>query len=135
MRTILIIIIGVIFISNCFGQSCDEYLYDGGLKLNENDYYGAILDFSKAIEINPTFPDAFRNRGLAKFNIQNYKGAISDYTTAIEINKEDSKAYFERGLSEIFIEQFDNGCLDFNKALADGYKDAKQAIEIFCISN
>ena len=34
------------------------------LKGNLKDYYGAISDYTKAIELNPNFADAYNNRGF-----------------------------------------------------------------------
>ena len=35
-------------------------------KLNNGDYYGAIADYTKAIELNPDDAAAYYNRGIAK---------------------------------------------------------------------
>ena len=56
------------------------FYFNRGLdKYNDGDYYGAISDLSKAIEINPRKHKAYYNRGLAKKTIKDYSGAISDY--------------------------------------------------------
>ena len=44
------------------------------------DYKGAIADYTKAIEIDPNYADAYNNRGIAKDELKDYKGAIADYT-------------------------------------------------------
>ena len=51
------------------------------------DYYGAISDYTKAIEINPQY---YNNRQ----NLKDYYGAISDYTKAIEIKPK--RKYYNR---------------------------------------
>ena len=50
----------------------DFYYNRGNDKADKGDHYGAIIDFTKAIEINPKDDDAFFNRG-------NSKSAIKDY--------------------------------------------------------
>ena len=52
----------------------------------DHDYDRAIADYTKAIEIDPKFADAYYNRGLAYCYKQDYDRAITDYTKAIEID-------------------------------------------------
>jgi tetratricopeptide (TPR) repeat protein len=56
----------------------------GITKYNLKDYSGSIIDFTKAIEINPEYAEAYYNRGISKDDIQDYLGAIADYTKAIK---------------------------------------------------
>ena len=45
----------------------DEAYYNlGNVKRELKDYYGAISDYTKAIEINPNFKSAYKNRGISK---------------------------------------------------------------------
>ena len=48
------------------------------VKANLKDYYGAISDCSKAIEINPKDGKAYINRGVSKFAIRDNEGACFD---------------------------------------------------------
>ena len=89
-------------------------------KAQRGDYYGAISDYTKAIEINPNDSEAFYNRGNAKDELKDYYGAISDYTKAIEINPQYENAYNNRGFTK------SNGLKDYYGAISDYTK----AIEI-----
>ena len=60
--------------------------YEKGQK---GDYYGAISDYTKAIEIDPQFGKAYYNRGWSKGKLKDYYGAISDYNKALEIDPND----------------------------------------------
>ena len=62
-----------------FGQTAEEYFNIGFDKAEAKDYYGAIADFTKAIELKPQYY-AYFNRGLSKEFLKDYNGAIADYT-------------------------------------------------------
>ena len=68
-----------------------DYFKRGMLKFNLKDYYGAIADYTKAIEVYshiyvnasleyPPFPsDAYYNRGISKENLGDLNGACKDW--------------------------------------------------------
>ena len=91
------------------------YLYraDSNLSLGKN--FQAILDYSKAIDIAPSFV-AYHNRGLAYLRISEYRKAIADFTKAIELNGSIATAYYNRGLAYQAIGRTDLSKLDFEKA-------------------
>lgn len=60
----------------------------------------AIIEFTKAIEINPRYAEAYHERGLAYDAIGEYDLAISDYNKAIEINPSYERAYNHRRLAK-----------------------------------
>tara|TARA_B100000700_G_scaffold314504_1_gene401179 strand:+ start:872 stop:1450 length:579 start_codon:yes stop_codon:yes gene_type:complete len=102
----LVIGTGAAFISSAVILSAPEkakaesavFYYNRGVdKSNAGDYYGAISDYNKAIEINPRYADAYYNRGLAKRKSGDNYGAISDYSKAIEITPMNESAYYNRG--------------------------------------
>ena len=47
-------------------------------KHRKGDYSGAIIDYTKALGIDPNYTYALHNRGFAKNMIGDYKGAIID---------------------------------------------------------
>ena len=49
-----------------FGQTAKEYFNSGYDKAEAKDYYGAISDYTKAIELDPNYANAYYNRGLSK---------------------------------------------------------------------
>ena len=91
----LIIKTGVVLSTTGFLLSVSEkvnagdnsYYFDRAFDKEERgDHYGAISDYTKAIEIDPKDSVAFYNRGISKRKLKDYYGAIYDYTKAIEIN-------------------------------------------------
>ncbi|KJU84543.1 hypothetical protein MBAV_003262 [Candidatus Magnetobacterium bavaricum] len=62
------------------------------------NYYDAINDFTKAIQLNPSFDeDAYTNRGITYGAVGNYTKAIDDFTQVITKNPKNSAAYLYRG--------------------------------------
>ena len=94
-----------------------KFYFDRGYEKSKNgDYYGAISDFSKAIEINPYDDYAFYNRGWNKAKLKDYYGAISDYTKAIEIDPHES-FYYNRGISKSKVEDYYGAISDYKKSI------------------
>ena len=52
---------------------------------SEGDHDGAIEDFTKAIEINPNFAQAYAARGVSREAKGDGSGAKSDYSKSIQI--------------------------------------------------
>ena len=84
------------------------------------DYYGAIADYTKAIEINPNDGDAYYNRGASKGDIEDYYGAIADFTKAIDINPNDNGSYWNRSIAKERIGDIEGACADAKKSVSLG---------------
>ncbi len=65
-------------LQNLIPKDADAYYNRGYAKDELKDHYGAISDFTKAIELNPTDADAYYNRSISKENIGDIKGACVD---------------------------------------------------------
>ena len=95
-----------------------KYYQDRGYnKLQSNDYYGAISDYTKAIEIDPIDYYAYQNRGIAKFYLRDLNGAISDCTKAIEIDPNKADGYTIRGDAKFWLQDFVGAINDYYKAI------------------
>ncbi|MEM9981938.1 MAG: tetratricopeptide repeat protein [Bacteroidota bacterium] len=78
----------------------------------------ALLDYDKAIALNPQFTDAYNNRGEIKRKLQkDYEGAIKDYSKAIQLDGKVAGIYFNRGLAEVAFKQHDEALADFTKTI------------------
>ena len=98
-------------------ETSEEYFYSGYVKKKAKDFYGAILDYNKAIELDPNFTQAYINRGNSKYNLKDYYGAISDCTKAIELDPNDALAYINRGNSKANLKDYYRAISDFTKAI------------------
>ena len=59
-------------------------------KYDAGDYSGAIVDYTKAIEINPKDADAYGNRGISKELIGDLEGACSDWRKASSLGHDEA---------------------------------------------
>ena len=65
--------------------NAEEYLDSGLEKYNVKNYYQAIEDYDRSIELNPEYALAYFNRGLVYKILRNKKKAIFDFLKVIEI--------------------------------------------------
>ena len=120
-----------------YGQTAEDF-YQLGVKKNQlQDYEGAIQDYTKAIELNSSYPVAYIyiSRGNSKSELKDYYGAIEDYTKAIDINPKEAKAYYNRGLakrSAKLLRDKKGACLDWSRAGELGDMDAYDLISRYC---
>ena len=69
----------------------NSYYFDRAYKKAEKgDHYGAIADYTKAIEINPNYKSAYKNRGIYKETIGDLKGACADWQKASQLGDQDA---------------------------------------------
>ncbi len=86
--------------------------------LDIQDYYSAIADFKRAIELsNQPKAEYFNNLGLTKYYLGDNKGALKDYDQALKIDSTNSTIYANLGLLQIRNEKYEDAELNYNKAL------------------
>jgi tetratricopeptide (TPR) repeat protein len=93
------------------------YLNRGDLKNELGDRKGAILDFDRAIKINPNSYNTYSSRGSAKYNLGDNKGAILDFDQAIRIKPKNYPAYFHRGQAKFALGDKKGAVLDLNQSI------------------
>ena len=104
-----------------------QYFDQGIEKYDSGNYQGAILDYTKAIEIDPNNANAFVNRGIAKGDSKKgFLDAISDFSKAIAIDPKYAPAYYNRGRVKFNMEDFLGAISDYSKAIENNpkYTDA-----------
>ena len=122
LQTLCVVI--CLFLAGCEDKSLDHW-NRGNAYFFAGEYDRAISEFNKAIEINPTYVEAYGNRGLAYLEKGEHDRAISDFNKAIEINPWDDKATVNRGIAYGAKGEYDLAISDFNKAIEINPWDAK----------
>ncbi len=90
------------------------YIYNEFLK----KYPEAIADFTRAIQIDPSYIRAYYNRALAYDRSNQSKEALADYSKTIQLDAQYVDAYNNRGIVYLQTKQFELALADFNKAVA-----------------
>ncbi|KKK55959.1 hypothetical protein LCGC14_3069340, partial [marine sediment metagenome] len=95
-------------------------------------YSQAILDYDKAIELNPDFPYTHFNRAYVRSFMDDLVLSAEDYSKSIELKPDLGEAYYNRGLLYIFLKSQTAGCNDLSKAGELGIESAYKVIFKFC---
>lgn len=83
----------------------------------------AIADYTKAIEMKPTLPDAYNNRGLVYNWQKKWQLAIADLSKAIQLSPQNPLYYKNRATVYTNV-NFDSAMNDFAMAIKYDPKDA-----------
>ena len=67
----------------------NKVAYDlrGQIRMAQEDWYGAISDFSTALELDSTYADALNHRGASKTNLGDDESAIDDLDRGIRASR------------------------------------------------
>ncbi|OGU27539.1 MAG: hypothetical protein A2057_00660 [Ignavibacteria bacterium GWA2_35_9] len=137
-----------------FKNGAPEYIVKGNNKMLLGDFKGAILEFTKAIIIDPQFPHSYTNRGAAKLEIHDYEGVIEDCLQAVKLhfraeveaekkaaqnglkksvhsNPIYAKLYSMIGTAKLLMGNREEALVDLNSARLLGNQDAYDIMKIY----
>lgn len=106
-------------------------VYNLGLKSYEQgDIESAITFFKQAIDLDPSFVDAYFNLGAIYKKQKKYYNAIEAFNKAVEMNPNDSEAAYELAGCYLLVEDFANAKNYFSMVSKDyeKYKEARQSL-------
>lgn len=119
-----------IYIYNTPENRLERQLEIAGRWLEELDYNQAVIEFTKAIEIDPKSMDAYLGMAEAYEGMKNYEQAIAKLTEALEIEPDNQN--IQNTLEQVYLDmiqtQLDNHIemaqkylykMDFDKAIAE----------------
>lgn len=125
-----LLLVLILLSAEIFAQNSSDYLESGTQKLRVKDISGAIVDFSKAISLDPNNELAYVSRALCRMATGNWSKAIPDCNKALSLNPNQAVALFVRGCAKANLKQ--NGCPDLRKSLDLGYSQASRALSQYC---
>jgi tetratricopeptide (TPR) repeat protein len=93
-------------------------LFEEGVKKQEQeDYAGAIADYTEFLRTHPDRLDAYANRGFAKAMLNDLQGAIADFDRAISLAPRQADVYNARGNVHAMAGNLTASVRDFNFAI------------------
>jgi len=98
--------------------SSDAYLNRGAEYFKQKKFTEALIDFGKAIGLNPLSAIAYYDRALCYRNeYKDYNLALIDLDKAIELDDIFYSAYVERCKVNMYLEKYDDAIADSSKAI------------------
>jgi tetratricopeptide (TPR) repeat protein len=92
--------------------------YNLGLNQRETgDNEAAVISYTKALELDPSYYAAHINRGNVYIDLEEYQKALDDFNIAIQISDQPN-AYSGRGDAYYGLKKYDKAIEDFNMALS-----------------
>ena len=99
-------------------QSPSRVAYDRGSELlKKNRTTEAIKFFDEAIRSDPSYADAFTQRGIAKSEQANHDGAIQDFEEAIRLKPKSAGNFYNRGLEWRSKQDLTKALKDYDMAI------------------
>lgn len=94
-----------------------DYLYRGQSFLRLKEDEAALFDFTQAIEKDPFYGEAYKNRGMLHASNQRMSEALTDLNRALELNPYDGFTYFVRGMVHNASEETNKALQDFTSSI------------------
>jgi tetratricopeptide (TPR) repeat protein len=97
--------------------SAEDYIAQGNSLLSQGAYYAAIMEYDKALTVDPNNSSAYRQRGYARYMLEQYSAAEMDTNAALELNPNDIEALNNRANIYQAMELYAQALTDLNQLL------------------
>ena len=104
-------------------QTAEDYYVSGINAADNNDYVQAIALYSKAIQLDANYSQAYFNRSWCYYKSLNYPKALIDATKTIELNENSDGVYTLRGMIRSKMGNYNSATDDYLKALGMNPRD------------
>ena len=95
----------------------NAYNHSGIVAAREDRYETALALFTRAVQRDPVFVEAYYNRALVSVAIGLLGQGVSDLGKVIEIKPENTEGYEKRGSLYFAMNQYDEAVADFTKII------------------
>ena len=100
-----------------FAQDRDSHYKKGKMKAQGGNHEYAVKEFTKALEYDPEYLNAYLQRGHSYALIHNYDGAVMDFTKALDIKPNHKWAFKNRGMAYNRMEKYKLAMRDFDQVI------------------
>ena len=106
------------------------HLNRANVHVAQGNYFAAVKDFTKTVELDPEFVSGYYNRGSAYALIGRYDLGARDYTRVIRLEPSNAAAYYNRGSAHAHQMKFRRAISDYEKALElrPGWEKVEKAL-------
>jgi len=94
-----------------------DYYQRGVRQARRGHFREAIAAYTQAIQLNPTFADAFNQRGFVHSKLHDYSAAFADFGHALELDSNLSSVYYYRGLTRFHLGYVEAAIDDYSMAI------------------
>jgi len=120
------ILVIVFLIAGCQKETTAKDYYQKSFQfINAGSTQDAIDLLTLAIEKDPSFFEAYYNRGVMYYCQEKYQKALNDFDKAISINKQNASAFASRGTVYEKLSKPDLALADFKTAARLGDKETQ----------
>lgn len=108
----------------------DHYHNRGAFKSHIQLNEEALVDFNKAIEIDPRSIRSHYSKGLMLRRLHDVEGALDAYDVCIELDPNFGDAFLNKGFALMYLDEFDQAieCFEESIELATNVKDVSFAL-------
>ncbi len=109
-----------------FAQEAEKYYDKAMVNLEAEKYEEAIKNFDKCIDLDPSKPIPWFNRGITYMRLGDYQMAMKDMKEVLQISPESKKAWLNLGTCRKRLTDLKGALLCYRKALTidPNYADA-----------
>ncbi|MBM3404430.1 MAG: tetratricopeptide repeat protein [Bacteroidetes bacterium] len=117
-RQFYLLFILLLVMASCQEEKAGDFINAGLEKMNAKDFQGALADFTKATEVEPSSAPAFYNKANMEGQLGKLDEALADFNQCIKLDSTFAEAYTNRAY---FIwtprGDFENAIRDYNTAI------------------
>ncbi len=127
-RHIVFVITLSIFATFAYGQSAKSFYKAGDKFFDVKQYEDAILQYTKAVDVDPEYEKAYVSRAVTYEKLGNYAEAAADYERALVFLPKDEKVHYNAGKAYYQSGEFGKALAKLNDAISkkSNYVEAYQ---------
>ena len=130
-HALIILVVFCCLTCNCISQSprneAEQLTLQGFDQFIDGKYNESIEFYIRAINADPTYAQAWINKGNSEMALKEYANAIESYDSALKIDPNLPIVWNQRGKALVNLQNYQEAIQSFDKALqyAPDYQDAK----------